>query len=135
MSILLFLLLLVIGGFGLSMGTGTEAVAPRGYDTAIPKWALRQGHPGDASYLAGAHLFAESGCLSCHTYLGSGSSNLGAPELSAEGAKGHTVSWFVAKLRCPSCVTPGSSMPPYQALGPNNLHKVALFLTLSKRGS
>ena len=36
----------------------------------------------------GATLFAESGCLNCHTYLGTGSSNLGAPDLSAEGAKG-----------------------------------------------
>ena len=28
-----------------------------------------------------------SGCLNCHTYLGSGNHNLGAPDLSAEGAK------------------------------------------------
>ena len=38
--------------------------------------------------IAGAKLFAQIGCLNCHTYLGAGGSNLGAPDLSAEGAKG-----------------------------------------------
>ena len=35
----------------------------------------------------GAKLFAPLGCLNCHTYLGSGNHNLGAPDLSDEGAK------------------------------------------------
>ena len=34
----------------------------------------------------GRELFAESGCMNCHTYLGAGSSNLGAPDLSEIGA-------------------------------------------------
>ena len=38
--------------------------------------------PDNAVAVAGATLFAESGCLNCHTYLGAGSSNLGAPDLS-----------------------------------------------------
>ena len=34
---------------------------------------------------AGAVLFAQTGCLNCHVYLGEGSSNLGAPDLSEVG--------------------------------------------------
>ena len=30
----------------------------------------------------GAEIFAQSGCLNCHTYLGQGAGNLGAPDLS-----------------------------------------------------
>ena len=41
--------------------------------------------------MAGARLFAQSGCQQCHTYLGTGSSNLGAPDLSKEGTRGRGV--------------------------------------------
>ena len=34
----------------------------------------------------GAEIFAQVGCLQCHVYLGSGSANVGAPELSDIGA-------------------------------------------------
>ena len=82
--------------------------------------------------LAGANLFAESGCTNCHTYLGSGGSNLGAPDLSAEGAKGKGIQFQIDHLKCPSCVNPGSPMPPFAALGEDNLHKLAVFLEASK---
>jgi mono/diheme cytochrome c family protein len=36
----------------------------------------------------GAHLFAESGCLACHTYAGAGSENLSAGDLTAIGRTG-----------------------------------------------
>ena len=84
---------------------------------------------------AGANLFAASGCTNCHTYLGKGSANLGAPDLSAEGTKGHSLAYLVRKMKCPSCVTRGSSMPPFAALGPKNLRLLAEFLAASKRGA
>ena len=40
--------------------------------------------------------------MNCHTYLGAGSSNLGAPDLSAEGAKGRGIEWQIAHLKNPS---------------------------------
>src|ERR671935_335077 len=46
---------------------------------AVPTSAKREGFSGNANAVAGGELFAESGCTSCHTYLGTGSSNLGAP--------------------------------------------------------
>ena len=136
MSLVFLLLALLLGGFGLSFGTGTgstDSLQSRVAE-AIPSWAARQGQTGNPRYLAGARLFAKSGCTNCHTYLGMGSSNLGGPDLSAEGTNGHSVSYLVAKLRCPSCVTPGSPMPAFAALETSNLRKVALFLEASKRG-
>ena len=71
--------------------------------------------------MAGAKLFAVSGCLNCHTYLGDGSSNLGAPDLSAEGAKNKGIAFQIAHLKCPSCVNAGSPMPSFAGHGDENL--------------
>jgi mono/diheme cytochrome c family protein len=97
---------------------------------AVPTWVDRQNLPQNA--VAGARLFAQSGCLTCHTYLGTGSSNLGAPDLSAEGAKGRGLRFQIDHLKCPSCVTPGSPMPPFASLGEENIRKIAIFLEASK---
>jgi cbb3-type cytochrome oxidase cytochrome c subunit len=111
--------------------TAKEAIASE-VKAAIPSWAQKQGFAGNKEALAGANLFAESGCTNCHTYLGVGSSNLGAPDLSEEGAKGKGIQFQIDHLKCPSCVNPGSPMPPFAALGEDNLHKLATFLEASK---
>jgi mono/diheme cytochrome c family protein len=92
--------------------------------------ALKHGVHG-AVALDGARLYGESGCANCHTYGGVGSSNLGAPDLTAEGSKGKGVRKQIAFLRCPQCVDSGSNMPPFKALGPANLRKLAFFLEAS----
>jgi menaquinol-cytochrome c reductase cytochrome b/c subunit len=111
--------------------TAQEAIAAE-VKAAIPSWAKKQGFAGDKQALAGANLFAGSGCVSCHTYIGTGSSNLGAPDLSAEGSKNKGLKFQVDHLKCPSCVNPGSPMPPFAALGDDNLRKLATFLEASK---
>jgi quinol---cytochrome c reductase cytochrome c subunit, bacillus type len=111
--------------------TAEEAIASE-VIAAIPSWASSEGFTGNEEALAGARLFAESGCTNCHTYLGTGSSNLGAPDLTEEGAKGKGVQFQIDHLKCPSCVNPGSAMPPFAALGEDNLHKLAVFLEASK---
>ena len=111
--------------------TAQEAIASE-VKAAIPSWSRQQGFAGNKEALDGADLFAESGCTNCHTYLGTGSSNLGAPDLSAEGSKGKGVQFQIDHLKCPSCVNPGSPMPPFAALGEDNLHKLAVFLEASK---
>lgn len=98
----------------------------------VPTWIEQQGFKGNAEAEAGAGLFAESGCLTCHIYSGAGSSNLGAPDLTAEGAKGRGLEWQIKHLECPSCVVPGSPMPAYKSLGADNLKKIATFLEASK---
>ena len=98
----------------------------------VPKWAEEQGFANNKEAVEGAELFAESGCLTCHIYLGAGAQNLGAPELTDEGTKGKGVQWQVDHLKCPSCVSPGSPMPAFANLGDDNLRKIAVFLETSK---
>ena len=111
--------------------TAKEAIASEVL-AAIPDWASSEGFTGNTEALAGARLFAVSGCTNCHTYQGTGSSNLGAPDLSDIGAQGKGIQFQIDHLKCPSCVTPGSPMPPFAALGEDNLHKLAVFLEASK---
>jgi quinol---cytochrome c reductase cytochrome c subunit, bacillus type len=82
--------------------------------------------------VAGARLFATSGCLNCHTYLGIGSPNLGAPDLTDEGTKGKGISFQIEHLKCPSCVNKGSPMPSYAVFPDSQLRELATFLEASK---
>jgi menaquinol-cytochrome c reductase cytochrome b/c subunit len=111
--------------------TAQEAIASE-VKAAIPSWEKKQGFAGNKEAVAGANLFAESGCTNCHTYLGTGSSNLGAPDLTSEGARGKGIRFQIDHLKCPSCVNPGSPMPAFAALGDDNLRKLAVFLEASK---
>jgi cytochrome c553 len=97
---------------------------------AVPQWQQRNNLPAEA--VPGAKLFAQVGCTACHVYLGTGSSNLGAPELTAEGAKNKGVQFQIDHLKCPSCVNPGSPMPKFEGLGDENLRQLAIFLEASK---
>jgi cytochrome c553 len=105
---------------------GSELVAK------IPSWAKSEGFSGNKQALAGAKLFAVSGCLNCHTYNGIGGTFPGAPNLTAEGFKNKGVAFQIAHLKCPACVNPGSPMPSFQGLGEQNLAALAAFLEASK---
>ena len=59
-------------------------------------------------------------------------SNLGAPDLTAEGAKDKGVEFQIAHLKCPACVNPGSPMPTFAAFSDENLKQLATFLEASK---
>ena len=98
----------------------------------VPHWISAQHLPPAA--VPGAKLFAVAGCTSCHTYLGAGSSNLGAPDLSAIGTRNLGISFQIRHLQCPSCVNPGSPMPKFASLGTARLHQLAVFLEASKGG-
>jgi menaquinol-cytochrome c reductase cytochrome b/c subunit len=120
----------------LSMGVltykGATAKEPLGAElrAAVPGWVKQQNLPKNA--VPGANLFATSGCLNCHTFLSSGGSQLGAPDLTAEGAKSKGVAFQIAHLKCPSCVNNGSPMPSFADFGEDNLRKLAIFLEASK---
>jgi menaquinol-cytochrome c reductase cytochrome b/c subunit len=105
---------------------GTELLAH------VPSWAQQQGFQNNQQAIAGAKLFAVAGCLNCHTYLGDGGTNLGAPDLSAEGAKNKGIKFQVDHLTCPACVNPGSPMPSFAGLGTERLQQLAAFLEASK---
>jgi quinol-cytochrome oxidoreductase complex cytochrome b subunit len=99
----------------------------------VPIWAAKEGYTSNKTAVAGAILFTQSGCTQCHTYNGVGGHNLGAPDLTAEGAKSKaTIPFEIAHLNCPSCVNPGSPMPSFKLLGQANIAKLAAFLNASK---
>jgi len=113
--------------------TAKEALASEVLQ-AVPGWAQRQGFVNDPKAVAGARLFAQSGCTSCHTYLGTGSSNLGAPDLSAIGAGGQGAEFFSDYVRDPRKFN-NTIMPVFGNLGSEeNIRNIGIFLAASKGG-
>jgi quinol---cytochrome c reductase cytochrome c subunit, bacillus type len=109
--------------------TAKEALASE-VIAEVPHWVQAEQLPPDA--VPGAKLFATAGCTACHTYLGTGSSNLGAPDLTSIGSRNLGVDFQVRHLQCPSCVNPGSPMPKFASLGDARLRQLAIFLEASK---
>jgi len=125
--------ILVVISMGVLTYRGAAAKEALGSELVgdVPKWAAKEHFANDKNAVAGAKLFAVTGCLNCHTYLGSGNHNLGAPDLSAEGAKHNGIAFQIAHLKCPSCVHPGSPMPSFATQPAKNLRLLATFLEAS----
>ena len=103
-------------------------------DRVPQEWAQEQGFAGDAQAEAGAELFAETGCLQCHTYSGSGAGNLGAPELSDVNAgQANDPEFFVRFLSNPAAFG-NTVMGSYAYLGEENLAALGAFLAASDGG-
>src|ERR671924_432800 len=98
---------------------------------AVPSWAQREGFAGNATAVAGAKAFAVSGCTACHTCLGTGSSNLGAPDLSAIGKSGQGPQFFSTYVTDPSKFG-NNVMPKFGSLGQAKLKQLGEFLSASK---
>ena len=110
--------------------TAKEALASEVVQ-AVPTWAEREGFQDNDAAIAGATTFASSGCTACHTYLGTGSSNLGAPDLSSIGKNGRGVQGFANYVKDPSQFG-NNVMPKFGALGDQKLSEVGEFLNASK---
>jgi menaquinol-cytochrome c reductase cytochrome b/c subunit len=108
----------------------TAEEAGAGAEQQVPVWMEKFNLPENAR--AGAELFAVSGCLNCHTYDGTGASQLGAPDLTEEGNRNRGIQWQIDHLENPSAITPGSAMPSFAGLGEENLRNLAIFLEASK---
>src|SRR5215210_214258 len=121
----------------LAMGTltykGATARESLGSETleAVPEWSQKEGFAGNEQAVAGAELFAVAGCLQCHTYLGAGASNLGAPDLSEIGSSQRGRDYFQRYVANPAQFG-NQAMPPFAGLGEENLAKLATFLDASK---
>jgi len=124
--------LLVIASMGVLTYKGATAKESLPGETLalVPSWVEQQGLSAEGQ--KGAEIFAQAGCTSCHTYLGAGTPNLGAPDLSAEGAKNRGKQWQIDHLKCPSCVNPGSPMPPFANFTDEQYDQLAAFLEESK---
>ena len=111
--------------------TATEALGSE-LVGLVPAWSKEQGFTGQEQPEAGATLFAQTGCLQCHTYLGTGAGNLGAPELSEIGQT-NDAAYFVQYLSNPAQFG-NTVMGSYAYLGQENLQALGAFLEASKGG-
>jgi menaquinol-cytochrome c reductase cytochrome b/c subunit len=109
--------------------TAKEALASE-VVAAVPTWAQRQGFAGNQAAVEGATIFASSGCTACHTYLGTGSTNAGAPDLSDEGTKGRSKDFLTRYIKDPSQF--GNTVMPKFGLTDEQLSQLAEFLLASK---
>jgi mono/diheme cytochrome c family protein len=87
----------------------------------------------------GALIVAGAGCLQCHTYSGSGSSNVGAPDLTAIGAQsGKDAAYFAKYVGNPrdfgNNVMPVFGAADGGSLSEQQLQQVGEFLAASKGG-
>ncbi|HEU4449982.1 MAG TPA: c-type cytochrome [Gaiellaceae bacterium] len=123
--------LLVIASMGILTykgATAEESLASENVEL-VDEWVQVQGLSEDGRQ--GAELFAQSGCQSCHTYLDSGSANLGAPDLSEIGAAGQSPEELAAYIANPAEFG-NQVMPAYADLGEENLRLLGTFLSESK---
>jgi menaquinol-cytochrome c reductase cytochrome b/c subunit len=111
--------------------TATEALGSE-LVGLVPEWSEEQGFAGNDEAVAGATLFAQTGCLQCHTYLGQGAGNLGAPDLSDIGTT-NDQAFFVRFLTNPAAFG-NEVMGSYAYLGQENLQELGAFLEASKGG-
>ncbi len=124
------IVVLAMGTLTYKGATAKESLASETKE-AVPTWSKRQGFEGNAEVTEGAELFAVSGCLQCHLYLGTGGGLLGAPDLTAIGETGKGEAYFQRYVGNPAEFG-NTVMQPYAGLGEENLQKLAAFLDASK---
>jgi hypothetical protein len=113
-------------------GTVTVEVLQSERVNSVSRWARRQGFAEDASAVAGAKVFVRVGCLNCHTYLGTGSSSLGARDLSAVGRQSdRSAGQFADYVADPSRFG-NNVMPRFADLGRPHLLELGAFLAASR---
>jgi cytochrome c2 len=86
------------------------------------------GRPNPA--LSGASLFQSNNCLSCHKMDGKGGTT--GPDLTHEARHHADIAWQIRHLKDPSEVSPGSTMPSYAKLKPEELKALAAYLVTRK---
>jgi menaquinol-cytochrome c reductase cytochrome b/c subunit len=124
---------LTIASMGVLTYKGATAKEPLAAENLVlvPKWAKQQGFAGNTAAVDGAKIFAQVGCMNCHTYLGAGASNLGAPDLSKIGKTSNRgVAGFANYVSDPSKFG-NNVMPQFSDLGKENLTKLGTFLQSS----
>ena len=126
--------LLTIASMGVLTYKGAVAKEPLPEENLalVPSWAEQQGFSGNQDAVEGAEIFAQVGCMNCHTYLGAGTTNLGAPDLSDIGATSNRgVEGFADYVADPTQFG-NTVMPKFEDLGEENLAKLGEFLQASK---
>ena len=96
-------------------------------DSVVARWARMEGFAGNPAAIAGAKVFATSGCLACHAYLAGGSQ---PGDLTSVGRGGQGVRFFEAYVGDPEKF--GNRVMPKYDLDPQRLHDLAVFLAASR---
>ena len=132
--------ILTVISMGVLTYKGATAEEPSGgeADALAQQWAEQQGFTDNQEAIAGAILFAESGCLNCHVYLDSGASNLGAPELTEIGNSSRDAQALAQYVSNPRAFG-NNVMPVYGlenggSLSDDQLAQIGAFLEASKGG-
>jgi hypothetical protein len=97
----------------------------------VPEWAEKQGFAGNEVAVLGGEIFAQASCMNCHTYLGAGNANLGAPDLSTAGASNQGVDYYADYVANPAKYG-NTVMPAFANLGEENLTAIGEFLEASR---
>jgi menaquinol-cytochrome c reductase cytochrome b/c subunit len=125
--------LLTIASMGILTYKGAVAKEPLATENLlrVPEWAEQQGFSDNQQAVDGAEIFAQVGCMNCHTYLGDGTTNLGAPDLSDIGrTSSRGVAGFADYVADPTKFG-NTVMPKFEDLGKENLTKLGTFLQSS----
>ena len=112
-------------------GTAKEPLASENLKF-VPVWAQKEGFANNPQAVAGAKIFAQVGCMNCHTYLGAGGLNSGGQDKSSIGKTSNRgVQGFATYVKDPSKFG-NNVMPKWGDLGQDNLLKLGAFLEASK---
>ena len=101
----------------------------RATSATIARWIREAELPARA--VPGARLFGREGCLSCHTYLGSGTRRHGGGDLTREGRTGRSGAFLRGYIARPYLLG-NTLMPSYADLSTANLNALAEFLKASR---
>jgi menaquinol-cytochrome c reductase cytochrome b/c subunit len=117
--------LLVIASMGVLTYKGATAEEASGdAEQLAVEWCEADSCSPEAE--EGALLFAQSGCLSCHLFQGTGGTV--GPELTEEGTRDRGVQWQIDHLIDPQSKTPGSTMPAFTDFTDAQYQALAAFL-------
>ncbi|HLK61029.1 MAG TPA: c-type cytochrome [Chthonomonadaceae bacterium] len=78
----------------------------------------------------GAKLYNSNNCQSCHKMNGQGGD--AGPDLTHEAQRHSDAAWQIEHLKAPQKVHPGSTMPSYASLPPDQLSALASYLVSLK---
>jgi len=125
----------LVAASSLALGLGSCGKSEKSLERnppLAPNWAEQQGFSGNKEAERGAEIFAQVGCLNCHSYLGDGTPNLGAPDLTAIGTQSpRTIEGYANYVSNPSDFG-NQVMPKFRDLGRRKLLAVGAFLEASK---